>query len=82
MRLESWCAKEAVNFVEGRITEQDKIRLLARDEEHFTRNGEEGQKDLPEYKAVFKRSSNERDRGRVAEKHIHAEMGGAVVRKN
>ena len=40
-RLERWCAKESVNFVEGGVTDQDKIWLLARDGVHFSRNGED-----------------------------------------
>ena len=40
-RLRRWCTKERVNFVEGGVTEKDKIRLLARDGVHFSRNGED-----------------------------------------
>jgi hypothetical protein len=40
-RLERWCEREGMNFVEGGVTELDKIRLLARDGVHFSRSGED-----------------------------------------
>ena len=40
-RLSRWCRKEGTNFVEGGVSAQDKIRLLARDGVHFTRSGED-----------------------------------------
>ena len=40
-RLERWSAKEGFNFVKGGVSEKDKIRLLARDGVHFTREGED-----------------------------------------